>query len=141
MAPAPSLASRWWVRRSGAIGYAVLALIAVVLPIVVTASSRQYLYTRIVVAAILALSVTLLTGWAGQLSLGQYGFAGIGAFLAMRLAADGRGFYLAALISVVVATVDRGLLDADRCSIAMVGGMPSISSTSGFLSCSRNCRA
>jgi hypothetical protein len=33
------------------------------------------------------------------------------------------------------------LCAADRCSIAMVGGMPSISSTSGFLSWSRNCRA
>jgi hypothetical protein len=33
---------------------------------------------------------------------------------------------------VVVATIDRGLLDADLCSIAIVGGSPSISSRSGF---------
>ena len=35
----------------------------------------------------------------------------------------------------------RGLWDALRCSMAMVGGRPSISSRSGFCSWSRNCRA
>ena len=53
-----------------------------VLPLVVTQPSRHLLYTTILVFALCGLSLTVLTGWAGQLSLGQMAFAGIGAFLA-----------------------------------------------------------
>ncbi len=51
------------------------------LPLIVTAPSRHLLYTTILGFAICALSLTVLTGWAGQLSLGQMAFAGIGALL------------------------------------------------------------
>ena len=40
------------------------------------------LYALIVSFAVCALSLTVLTGWAGQLSLGQMAFAGIGGLLA-----------------------------------------------------------
>ena len=52
------------------------------LPLVVTQPSRHLLYTTILVFALCGLSLTILTGWAGQLSLGQMAFAGIGALLA-----------------------------------------------------------
>ncbi|MHC4349639.1 MAG: hypothetical protein ACYS15_14035 [Planctomycetota bacterium] len=42
---------------------------------------------------------------------------------------------------MIVATVDRGLCMPDRCSMAIVGGSPSIDSTSGFCHWLRNCRA
>ena len=43
--------------------------------------------------------------------------------------------------SVIVATVERGLDPAPRCSMAMSGDSPSMASTSGFSICPRNCRA
>ena len=58
----------------------VLALVvAVVVPLVVTAPSRHFLYARVLLFALIALSLVVLTGWSGQVSLGQAAFAGIGA--------------------------------------------------------------
>ena len=71
----------WWVRQIDRAGLVLMGLGAIVLPIVVTAPSRQLLYTSILAFALCALSLTVLTGWAGQLSLGQMAFAGIGALL------------------------------------------------------------
>jgi ABC-type branched-subunit amino acid transport system ATPase component/ABC-type branched-subunit amino acid transport system permease subunit len=79
----------WWVRRLNVIVAAVLVAIAVVVPLVVTAPSRHLLYAVIGCFAICGLSLTVLTGWAGQLSLGQMAFAGLGALTA---AAFTRGF-------------------------------------------------
>jgi ABC-type branched-subunit amino acid transport system ATPase component/ABC-type branched-subunit amino acid transport system permease subunit len=59
----------------------VLALAALV-PVVVTEPSRHLLYTQILVFAIAAMSLVVVTGWSGQLSLGQMAFAGIGALFA-----------------------------------------------------------
>ena len=44
-----------------------------------TQSAHQLTYSIILAFAICAVSVTVLTGWGGQLSLGQMAFAGIGA--------------------------------------------------------------
>lgn len=72
----------WWVRRlplfAGVIGLAG----AIALPLVVTESAKHLLYAEVVLFALCAVSVTVLTGWAGQLSLGQMAFAGIGALSA-----------------------------------------------------------
>jgi ABC-type branched-subunit amino acid transport system ATPase component/ABC-type branched-subunit amino acid transport system permease subunit len=87
--PVPErLRALWWVRLLDRSGLVLLGTIAVVLPLVVTQPSRHLLYTTILVFALCGLSLTVLTGWAGQLSLGQMAFAGIGAFL---LAAFERG--------------------------------------------------
>jgi ABC-type branched-subunit amino acid transport system ATPase component/ABC-type branched-subunit amino acid transport system permease subunit len=56
--------------------------VAVIVPLVVQQPSRHLLYTTILVFALCGISLTVLTGWAGQLSLGQMAFAGIGALLA-----------------------------------------------------------
>ena len=48
---------------------------------------------------------------------------------------------LSPAISVTVPTVERGDFESGRCSIAMAGERPSIRSTFGVASCSRNCRA
>ena len=76
----------WWARNIERITLAVLAVAAIFVPLVVTLPSRQLLYTIILAYAICAVSVTVLTGWAGQLSLGQMAFAGIGALTAALLA-------------------------------------------------------
>jgi len=89
----------WWARNIERITLAVLAVAAIFVPLVVTLPSRQLLYTIILAYAICAVSVTILTGWAGQLSLGQMAFAGIGALTAALLA---RGIDLGLGSSVLV---------------------------------------
>ncbi|MDI2130122.1 ABC transporter permease subunit [Yinghuangia seranimata] len=84
--PVPErLRGLWWVRNMERLGFAGLGLVAVVLPMIVTQPSRHLLYTVILAYAICAASITVLTGWAGQLSLGQMAFAGIGALTAASL--------------------------------------------------------
>ena len=75
----------FWVRHLDRIVLLVLLAAAVALPLVVTQPSRHLLYGIIAGYAICALSLTVLTGWAGQLSLGQMAFAGIGALTAASL--------------------------------------------------------
>jgi ABC-type branched-subunit amino acid transport system ATPase component/ABC-type branched-subunit amino acid transport system permease subunit len=72
----------WWVRRMPQLVSAVALLAAIMLPILVTQSSHHQTYSLILAFALCAVSVTVLTGWAGQLSLGQMAFAGIGALSA-----------------------------------------------------------
>ena len=72
----------WWVPRLSQLG-ALLALLAgVALPFLFRESSQQFTYAEILAFALCATSVTVLTGWSGQLSLGQMAFAGIGALSA-----------------------------------------------------------
>ncbi len=75
----------WWVRRMPTIVAAVALAFAVVLPLVVHQSAHHEAYSIILATAIVAVSVTVLTGWAGQLSLGQAAFAGLGALSAAAL--------------------------------------------------------
>jgi ABC-type branched-subunit amino acid transport system ATPase component/branched-subunit amino acid ABC-type transport system permease component len=72
----------WWVRRMRLVVGVLLVAVAVVVPLLVTSPSRHLLYAVIGCFAICGLSLTVLTGWAGQLSLGQMAFAGIGALTA-----------------------------------------------------------
>jgi ABC-type branched-subunit amino acid transport system ATPase component/ABC-type branched-subunit amino acid transport system permease subunit len=76
----------WWVRHLTSGWFAAMGVAAIALPLIVTAPSRHLLYTTILGFAICALSLTVLTGWAGQLSLGQMAFAGIGALSAASFA-------------------------------------------------------
>ena len=72
---------RQWVGRAG-VG-ALLAL-AALLPLVVS-PGRSFLLARVCLYAVIALSLTVLTGWAGQVSLGQFGLVAIGAITASQL--------------------------------------------------------
>lgn len=70
----------------------------------------------IAVFGIVALSIVVLTGWAGQVSLGQYAFVGIGAVVASGLVAHtGVPFWFAVPISVVVVGV-----------VAVIVGLPAL---------------
>jgi sulfate-transporting ATPase len=61
---------------------------------------------------IVLLSIVVVTGYAGQLSLGQYAIAGFGAWVAGRLV-DTQGWsFIPALVAGVVATVPLGALFA-----------------------------
>jgi ABC-type branched-subunit amino acid transport system ATPase component/ABC-type branched-subunit amino acid transport system permease subunit len=75
----------WWVKRLPQF-IALLALsAAIVAPLLVNKSERHQTWAMIIAFAICAVSVVVLTGWGGQLSLGQMAFAGLGALTAAAL--------------------------------------------------------
>lgn len=91
--PIPArLLSVSWVRRLPQLSAGAALAVAAVLPLVVTAPSRQFLFSRVAIFAIIGLSITVLTGWAGQLSLGQFAFVGLGAFTSFALVDRGMPF-------------------------------------------------
>jgi ABC-type branched-subunit amino acid transport system ATPase component/ABC-type branched-subunit amino acid transport system permease subunit len=78
--PVPErLRAIWWVRRMPHLVAGTALVVAVVLPLLVHESARHQTYAMILAFAVCAVSITVLTGWGGQLSLGQMAFAGIGA--------------------------------------------------------------
>src|SRR5439155_1804905 len=80
VAPVPErLRQIWWVRRMPQLVAGIALLFALVLPLVVHESFHHQTSAIILAFALCAVSVTVLTGWGGQLSLGQMAFAGIGA--------------------------------------------------------------
>ena len=92
----------WWVRRLPALSGGAALLLAVVVPLVVTEASRHFLYSRVLIFALLALSLTVLTGWTGQLSLGQVAFLGLGAMTTYSLVVEvGLAFPSALLLAAV----------------------------------------
>jgi ABC-type branched-subunit amino acid transport system ATPase component/ABC-type branched-subunit amino acid transport system permease subunit len=95
------LHSIWWVRNIDKGGILVLGLVAVILPLVHNVPSSQQLYTAVLGFAICASSLTVLTGWLGQLSLGQMAFAGLAALFAARLVSEGVPFWVAIVATVV----------------------------------------
>ena len=100
------LRSFWWARNLNKAGLLGLGLLAVLLPLIVTQPSRQQLFTAVLAWAICASSLTVLTGWLGQLSLGQMAFAGLAALFAARLVSEGVPFWVA----IAVTTLASGLL-------------------------------
>ena len=73
------LRSLWYVRHLPMIGFVVLFGFLALLPLFLSQRSQEFLWTEIVIYALVALSITPLAGWAGQLSLGQFAFVGLGA--------------------------------------------------------------
>jgi ABC-type branched-subunit amino acid transport system ATPase component/ABC-type branched-subunit amino acid transport system permease subunit len=71
----------WWVRRLPLMAGAFALLLAIAIPFVATTPSRQYLFAEMLLLAVIGVSVVVLTGWAGQLSLGQFAFCGVGAVI------------------------------------------------------------
>ena len=51
--------------------------------------------------ALVALSLTVLTGWAGQLSLGQFAFVGVGGMTTAALVREGVGFVPALVLAAL----------------------------------------
>ena len=96
-----------WVRLLTPIAVGVAIAIAVALPFLFPGASKVFLLTRMLAFAMIGLSVTVLTGWAGQLSLGQFAFVGLGAMSTVALHNRGMPF----AIAVVYATV-AGVLAA-----------------------------
>ena len=75
----------WYIRNLSRFGFAALFGALVLLGVFLTKNSNLYTWTRILGFALIALSVSMLTGWAGQLSLGQFAFAGVGGLTVVAL--------------------------------------------------------
>lgn len=89
------------------LGAAVVA--AVVLPQVLS-GSIQHDVAEAMAFSIVGLTVVVLTGWTGQISIAQMSFAGVGAFTAAHIAGtNGSLFPLAVVVAVLIA-VPIGLL-------------------------------
>ena len=82
----------------------------VVLPHVV-GPTQQTLSSVVVIYGIVAVSLVILTGWSGQISLGQWGFTGLGAAVAggfaTRLSGD---FFVSLMIAGLVGAVAAVIL-------------------------------
>jgi ABC-type branched-subunit amino acid transport system ATPase component/ABC-type branched-subunit amino acid transport system permease subunit len=81
-------AAPWWSRHAAQVGVLTLFAVLVVIPIFFSRASQSFLWTRVLVFAIAGCSLTILTGWAGQLSLGQFGFAAVGGLTTVKLVGD-----------------------------------------------------
>jgi len=57
---------------------------ATLLPLVLNVGN-DFLFSQVCIYAVIALSLTILTGWAGQVSLGQFGLVAVGTLVAAHL--------------------------------------------------------
>jgi len=112
----------WWVKRLPQVGFAIALLIALLPLLVVHGASQQQLWSRVLLFAIVALSLTVLTGWSGQLSLGQVAFVGVGAMTTAALVNHGVGFFPALAAAAAVG-----------CVAALVVGAPALRIPGMFL--------
>ena len=114
--PVPeALRQLWWVRHMTALAYGGLLLLALLAPLAITSSEHRFTLTRLVAFALPCLSLTVLTGWAGQLSLGQFAFVGVGAFTAGSLTLRGVSVPMAILMATVITA-----------ATAVVAGLPAL---------------
>ena len=79
------LESLWWVRRLNTLGFVALFGFFALLGLTLSTNSSLFTWTSIVLFAMVVLSMTVLTGWAGQLSLGQFAFVGLGGLTVLGL--------------------------------------------------------
>ena len=69
---------------SGTTGVVGTVVVAALLPLVLDVG-HSFLMSQICIYGVIALSLTVLTGWAGQVSLGQFGLVAVGADMAAHL--------------------------------------------------------
>jgi branched-chain amino acid transport system permease protein len=108
--------------RGLGIGAAAVILAVAVVPHAFGASTIQD-FAQAMAYAVVALTVVVLTGWTGQISIAQMSFAGVGAFVAAHIAGtDGSLFPLALLVGVAIAV-----------PVSLLIGLPSLRLSGLFL--------
>jgi branched-subunit amino acid ABC-type transport system permease component/ABC-type branched-subunit amino acid transport system ATPase component len=100
-----ALQSKWWVRWIPAFSVGALALVALIPLVFLSLPSERDSWSRVLLYGLIALSLTVLTGWAGQLSLGQFAFVGLGGMTTAALVRGGVGFLPALLIAACATAV------------------------------------
>ncbi len=106
----PELRGLAEVRYARLAGYAVVAALAVWAPFLVGDPSLGKL-TLVPIFAMVGLSLVVLTGWAGQISLGQFAFVGVGAVTSAKLFVDfGWDFWMTLIAAAVAGAVVAALV-------------------------------
>ena len=91
---------RWQALVTG--GRIAAAVAVVATPFFLTSASTFFM-ASVALIAVVVVSATVLTGWAGQLSVGQWALAGVGGVLGSKLAADfDVPFWVAFLFAVLL---------------------------------------
>lgn len=116
------------VRRLRAGGVLAAVAVAVALPwlpiLNLDSVEKTFLLTLVWGYALVGLSLTVLTGWAGQVSLGQFALVGVGAFAAARFAGQ---------VPLPLLIVGAGLVGV---VVAIVIGLPAVRIQGLFLAVS-----
>jgi ABC-type branched-subunit amino acid transport system ATPase component/ABC-type branched-subunit amino acid transport system permease subunit len=100
--PVPAvLANHPLVTRMPQLALGIPLLLAVALPFAFSGADQVFLFSKVLIYAIAAISVTMLIGWAGQLSLGHFAFVGLGSMVTGALVARGLPFFAAVGYAVV----------------------------------------
>jgi branched-chain amino acid transport system permease protein len=108
--------------RTVAAGLSLAAIGAIVFPPVFTDATVHNL-AQALAYAVVALTVVVLTGWTGQISIAQMSFAGIGAFTAAHIAGtEGDLFPLAIVVGILIAV-----------PVSLLIGIPSLRLSGLFL--------
>lgn len=110
-----ALRGTWWAERLGLFGWSLALIAALFVPALGLDAGNLAAASRVPLFAIVGLSLVILTGWAGQLSLGQIAFYGLGAFTATALVQRGVPFPAAVAEATIV-----GVL------VALVIGLPAL---------------
>lgn len=112
----PSHLRRLWPVRAGRTAMWILAGALLIGAPDIVGEVRRNLASLGLLYAIVGISVVVLAGWAGQISLGQFAFAGIGAAVAGALSADAGADFFVSLLAA-------GLVGA---ALAVVVGLPAL---------------
>ena len=99
--------------RVGTAGVVAAVVIVALLPLVLSVGN-DFLLSEICIYGVIALSLTVLTGWAGQVSLGQFGLVAVGAIMAARLQGS---------VPLIVLLPYAGVVTA---VVAVVVGLPAL---------------
>lgn len=97
------------VTTARAILAAIVGFLVFVLPILLP---ERYAgrFTLVAIVAIVGVSLVILTGWSGQISLGQFAFAGIGAAVAAGLSVRGGDFFVCLLVGGLAGAIAAVLI-------------------------------
>ncbi|MEY2475953.1 MAG: hypothetical protein QOG87_1268 [Actinomycetota bacterium] len=118
----PALAALREVRLARRAGVVLLVLVAVVWPLTLS-DANLTLFAYFAIYGVLAVSLVVLTGWSGQISLGHFAFAGVGSAVAAHLIVfKGTDLFLA----IAAATAVTGI-------IAVLIGLPALRIRGPFL--------
>ena len=80
---------------------AAVSAVVVLVPFLVS-NSRVIVFTDVALYGIIAISLVVLTGWAGQISLGQFAFVGLGAAVTASLLVNAGADFLVALLAATL---------------------------------------
>ena len=112
-----AVANRFFVRRHTFLMAAFGLFLGVIFPLLpyFRPDFRRFDLTLVLIYALIAVSLTMLVGWAGQISLGHFALVGVGAYLTAKLSPHG--------LSIPVLLFLCGLLGA---AIMVVTGLPAL---------------